>query len=399
MADDFDVLVIGGGLVGASFACAMAGSGRRIGLVEAALPATDPVPDQVERTTALAWGSRILFERWGLWPAIAGTAAPIRHLHVSQRGRFGVTRVDHADYGVDALGYVVPNHVLAGALYQRLADVDGVEVIAPARFQQLETGEHRVAVTLSEGDRSRQITTCLVVGADGAGSAVRAALGIGAEIRDYGQQAVVTSVCPGRPPGDTAYERFTPAGPIAILPRSATDVALVWTLPTDEAEQRCREDDGAFLAALQTAFGQRLGRFDGLGPRGAYPLKRVICPRPIAERALLVGSAGHHLHPAAAQGFNLALRDVTVLAGLLQTAADPGDAALLETWREARRADQHRVSNFTDGIVRLFSNRLPGLGLARGLGLTGLELLPGIKHDMARRSMGLAFASDVTTDA
>lgn len=394
MADHFDVLVIGGGLVGASFACAMAGSGRRIGLVEALLPSTEPSPGAVERTTALAWGSRALFERWGLWSAIAGEAAPIRHLHVSQQGRFGVTRVDHADYGVEALGYVLPNHALAGALYQRLGEDEAVSVIAPARFEYLEPGEDQITLTISEDGRPRTLTTRLVVGADGAGSAVRSALGIGADIRDYDQQAVVASVRASRPPGDTAYERFTPAGPIAILPRSPETAALVWTLPTDEAAQRCADDEEAFLGALQAAFGQRLGHFDQLGPRGAYPLKRVICPRPIAERALLVGSAGHHLHPAAAQGFNLALRDVTVLAGLLQSADDPGDAALLETWREARRADQQRVSGFTDGIVRLFSNRLPGLGLARGLGLTGLELLPGIKHDMARRSMGLAFAAD-----
>ncbi len=394
MADHFDVLVIGGGLVGASFACAMAGSGRRIGLVEVALPSTEPSPGAVERTTALAWGSRALFERWGLWSAIAGEAAPIRHLHVSQQGRFGVTRVDHADYGVEALGYVLPNHALAGALYQRLGEGEAVSVIAPARFEHLEPGEEQVTLTISEDGRPRTLTTRLVVGADGAGSAVRSALGVGADIRDYGQQAVVASVRASRPLGDTAYERFTPAGPIAILPRSPETAALVWTLPTDEAAQRCADDEDAFLAALQAAFGQRLGHFDQLGPRGAYPLKRVICPRPIAERALLVGSAGHHLHPAAAQGFNLALRDVTVLAGMLQSADDPGDAALLETWREARRADQQRVSGFTDGIVRLFSNRLPGLGLARGLGLTGLELLPGIKHDMARRSMGLAFAAD-----
>ncbi|MEQ9416219.1 MAG: FAD-dependent monooxygenase [Salinisphaeraceae bacterium] len=394
MADHFDVLVIGGGLVGASFACAMAGSGRRIGLVEAVLPSTEPSPGEVERTTALAWGSRALFERWGLWSAIAGEAAPIRHLHVSQQGRFGVTRVDHADYGVEALGYVLPNHALAGTLYQRLGKDEAVSVIAPARFERLETGGDQVTLTINEDGHPRALTTRLVVGADGAGSAVRSALGIGADIRDYGQQAVVASVRASRPPGDTAYERFAPDGPIAILPRSPETAALVWTLPTDEAAPRCADDEGAVLGALQAAFGQRLGHFDQLGPRGAYPLKRVICPRPIAERALLVGSAGHHLHPAAAQGFNLALRDVTVLAGLLQSADDPGDAALLETWREARRADQQRVSGFTDGIVRLFSNRLPGLGLARGLGLTGLELLPGIKHDMARRSMGLAFAAD-----
>ncbi|CAN0247921.1 unnamed protein product, partial [Chrysoparadoxa australica] len=191
MADHFDVLVIGGGLVGASFACAMAGSGRRIGLVEALLPSTEPSPGAAERTTALAWGSRALFERWGLWSAIAGEAAPIRHLHVSQQSRFGVTRGDHADYGVEALGYVLPNHALAGALYQRLGEDEAVSVIAPARFERLEPGEEQVTLTISEDGRPRTLTTRLVVGADGAGSAVRSARGIGAGFRDYGQPEVV----------------------------------------------------------------------------------------------------------------------------------------------------------------------------------------------------------------
>lgn len=392
MRSDFDVLVIGGGLVGASLACALAGSGRRIGLVEAVPFAAPEQPSFDERTTAIAWGSRRLLERWGLWADMADEAAPIRRLKVSQAGHFGVTRVDRADYGVDALGYVLPNRVLGRALFRRLEALDSVELLTPVRFEALarrEDGTAEVTVR-DEHDAEHSLRAALVVGADGARSRVREALGIGAEVRDYGQGAVVSTIRPGRAHADTAFERFLPDGPLAVLPRTAESCAVVWTLPTEIAEARRDQPADAFLADLQAAFGYRLGPLADVGERFAYPLKRVIASRTVAERAVLVGNAGHNLHPAAAQGFNLALRDVAVLADAIGGEGDPGEPERLRAWAEARRPDQHRVTLFTDRIVRLFSNRVPGLGAARAAGLIGLELKPEIKHDMARRSMGLA---------
>lgn len=390
---DFDVLVIGGGLVGASFACAMAGSGRRIGLVEAVPFAAPDQPSFDERTTAIAWGSRRLFEGWGLWSALAGEAAPIRHLNVSQRGRFGTTRVHHDDYGVDALGYVIPNRVLGGALFERIETLDDVELLTPVWFEGLEHEDDAIAVTVRDGDdQQRTLRARLVVGADGARSRVRDALGIGVTIDDYEQSAIVTTVAPGRPHDDTAFERFLPSGPLAVLPRTRESCAVVWALPTEEARLRLQQDVEVFLRHLQAAFGYRLGELADVGERLSYPLKRVVCSRAATRRAVLVGNAGHNLHPAAAQGFNLALRDVALLAQTIRATDDPGDPDHLNTWREARLPDQRRVTDFTDRIVRLFSNRIPGLGVARGLGLVGLELVPGIKADMARRSMGLAMA-------
>lgn len=392
---DFDVLVIGGGMAGASFACAMAQTGLRLGVVEAVPFSAPGQPSYDERTTALSWGTRELFAGLGLWNALADEAAAIRHLHVSERGRFGVTRVSHADYNVDALGYVLPNRVLGRVLYQRLEGIDNLEIISPAQFTGLSQESNCIAVDIKPADGPvKTLRTRLLVGADGARSPVRDALGISAQVYDYEQKAIVTTVSPERPHNGTAFERFCPGGPIAVLPRGGGYCAVVWTQPASRADALCELPASEFLPLLQDQFGFRLGQFSDVGERFSYPLLRLVCTNPTAPRALLVGNAGHNLHPAAAQGFNLAMRDIIVLAQLLaeavETGADPGNPELTRRWHEARRADQRRVADFTDRIVRLFSNPLPLLGVARSLGLLGLELLPDIKHDMARRSMGFA---------
>lgn len=399
---DYDIAVVGGGLAGASLACALADSGLSIALIEAVGFDARADANMQARTTALAWGTRALFEQLGLWDDMAVDAAPIKRLHVSQRKHFGSVRVNAADYDLPALGYVLPNLTMIGALRARLEQLPDVDVIAPARFESLAYTEDgcRIALTCARGDgETRELRTRLLVGADGARSSVRGALGIGAYIDDYEQRAIVTIVEPERAHAGCAYERFTPDGPIALLPRTRATCAAVWTLPSARAEQLCETDEASFIDAMQDAFGQRLGALTAAGPRGSYPLARVLCERAATRRAVLIGNAGHALHPAAAQGFNLAIRDALVLAVMLRERLDmspdfdPGDADLLEGWAEARRPDQHRVANFTDTIVRLFSNRVPGLDHARGAGLFGLSLLPAIRDDMARRSMGLALVS------
>lgn len=388
----FDIAVVGGGPVGATLACALSDTGLSVALIEAVPFDAEPGPGMRARTTAIAWGTRTLFEQMDLWRDMASAAAPIEHLHVSQRGHFGTVRVHAAEYAVPALGYVLPNLAMMEALRVRMADLSQVEVIAPARFVGLQQEAGHVVLDLARDNGNRRIRTRLLVGADGARSSVREALGIRARSDDYGQSAVVTSVQPEYPHEATAHERFTPDGPIALLPRDAQSCAVVWTLPTARAERVCNLDDAAFTDALQQAFGMRLGALQSAGSRGAFALHRVLADSAVGPRAALIGNAAHALHPAAAQGFNLSVRDVLLLAAMLrERGGDPGDADLLDTWAQARRPDQHRVANFTDRIVRIFSNRVPGLGCARSAGLVGLSLLPGIRHDMARRSMGLGF--------
>jgi 2-octaprenyl-6-methoxyphenol hydroxylase len=401
MSRDYDIAVVGGGLAGATFACALADTGLSIALVEAVAFDAPADENMKARTTAIAAGTRAMFEELDLWADMAHDAAPIKRLHVSQRGRFGSVRVNAADYDLSALGYVLHNVTMIEVLRARLAQMPQVDVIAPARFESLtrDAAGERIELTCASKDgASELLRTRLLVGADGANSSVRSALGIGAHIDDYHQRAIVTFVEPERAHGGCAYERFTPDGPVALLPCTRASCAAVWTLPSERAEQMCAVGEDEFIDGLQAAFGQRLGALKLAGPRGSYPLARVLCDRAAVDRAVLIGNAGHALHPAAAQGFNLAIRDALLLAAMLRerlaadSAFDPGDADLLSGWAEARRPDQHRVANFTDTIVRLFSNRIPMLDHARGAGLFGLSLLPSIRDDMARRSMGLALA-------
>lgn len=402
MSAEYDIAVVGGGLAGASLACALSDSGLRIALIEA-VAFDAPADDNMKaRTTALAWGTRAMFDALGLWSAMAEDAAAIERLHVSQAGHFGRVTVEAAEYDLPALGYVVPNLTMISALRERLAGMGHVDMIAPAAFESLAyQGEDAVELTLAEGEHKRTLTTRLVIGADGTHSKVRSALGIGATVDDYGQSAIITKARTERALAGCAYERFTPEGPVALLPFVHDTAAVVWTVPTDEARRLLGLGDEDFTAELQAQFGNRLGRLELAGPRGAYPLARVLCDRAWSHRAALIGNAGHALHPAAAQGFNLAIRDALGLAASLRehqqldgAAFDPGHADHLAAWAESRRPDQHRVANFTDRIVRLFSNRVPGLGHARGAGLFGLSLAPGVRGGMARRSMGLALLDD-----
>lgn len=402
MSIDYDIAVVGGGLAGASLASALADSGLSIALIEAVALDAPADENMKARTTALAWGTRAMFDELGLWAAMAEDATAIERLHVSQAGHFGRVTVDAADYDLPALGYVVPNLTLIDAMRERLAGMDHVDTIAPAVFESLAyQADDAVELTLSDGDTRRTLSARLVIGADGADSRVRAALGIGAVADDYQQSAIVTQVRTERALAGCAYERFTPDGPVALLPCVHDTAAVVWTVPREQALRLQTLDDAAFAPELQARFGQRLGQLTLAGPRGVYPLARVLCQRAVAQRAALIGNAGHALHPAAAQGFNLAIRDALALAANLREqqrldgdAFDPGAADRLAAWAESRRPDQHRVANFTDRIVRLFSSRLPGLGHARGAGLFGLSLAPGVRDGMARRSMGLALVDE-----
>lgn len=391
--------IIGGGMVGASLACALAALPLRVALVEA-VPFDDrDQPSYDERTTALSHGTRRIYTGLGLWQELAPFGCPIRHIHVSERGRFGVTRISAEQQGVPALGYVTPNRALGRVLNRRLAAAANLQLICPGRLQRLERGRDAVQLQVAGADgQMLRLVARLAVGADGARSAVRRALGLAIHKVNYDQSALITNVTPARPQPGTAFERFAGDRVVALLPVDEARYALVWSLPGEQLDEMLALSDADFCAALEADFGRRLGPFRRAGERHAYPLERVTVERDVTGRVVLIGNAAHSLHPVAGQGFNLGLRDVAMLADVLVDALavgeDVGAEAVLRRYSEARRADQRRVSRFTNDLIHLFRNPLPGLGAARGLGMLGLDLWPGAKRALARRTMG---ADDATS--
>ena len=383
-----DVLIVGGGLVGASLAIALDGLGLDVAQVEAAPPgALPPVFDQ--RNLSFADATVNALTALGIAQELRMPPGPIRRIHVSRAGDFGRVRLDAADYGRGAFGQVVVASDFGHALEARMGRLQGLARYRPARFVgSVDLGEVR-EVRIAEGDGERSVHARLLVGADGAASGVRAALGIGVDEHDYGQTLLVARVRASRAPDGTAWERFTEHGPTALLPRGDRHYGVVHGVARDEAEAAMALDEAGFLARIQSAFGWRAGRFLAAGARSAYPMVRTVARGTIAPRAALVGNAAQSMHPVGAQGFNLGLRDALTLAE--QVAAhrdDPGSEQALRGYAERRREDRERTLAFSDGLARLTANDAPLLRPLRGLGLMAVDRLPALQARLAGGAMG-----------
>ncbi len=385
----FDIIIIGGGLVGASLAILLRDSAYRIAVVEAFEHDSAAQPSYDDRTVALSYGSRLILDSMGVWPQLDGRVEPILSIHISDRGHLGVTRLRHTEEQVEALGYVAENRVLGEALYAQLQQQANVTLLCPARLQSVTNREDAVEAVIELDGASQTLRGKCLVAADGISSKVRECLCIGSSRKDYDQVAVITNVTPGQPHNHVAYERFTDEGPIAFLPLTNNRCSVVWTLPTDRADAIMQLDDAAFLQQLQQRFGYRLGRLQKTGVRQQYPLALVESTQLAQGRTVVVGNAAHALHPVAGQGFNLALRDIATLVDCFQLADDPGKASVLQAYQQQRERDTQRVYRFTDTLVKVFSNRFAPLAHARACGLMAVDLLPFVKHQLARQSMGL----------
>ena len=387
----YDVAIVGGGMVGATLAVALAPLKLRIALIEAIPHNAAAQPSFDERTTALSNGSRRILETIGVWPALNEFATPIAKIHVSDQGRFGFARIDAREQGLGAMGYVVPNRALGSALWSRLASAE-IKVFCPAEVSLLSATAETVNIEIAAAGAKIGIDAKLIVAADGAQSVVRSAFGIAAEVRDYEQTAVITTVLPQRLHDNVAYERFTPEGPLALLPLDGGRCTLVLTLTKDAAQSALAWSDSEFLAEVQRRFGFRLGRFLKVGRRVPYPLSLTQSDRTSAPRCVIIGNAAQGLHPVAGMGFNLGLRDVASLAELIadsaRSGADPGSAKLLSEYDAWRSADRGGVIAFTDGLVRMFSNPLSSVARLRNLGLLAFDLLPPAKSALSRLSTG-----------
>jgi 2-octaprenyl-6-methoxyphenol hydroxylase len=386
----FDIAVVGGGLVGASVACALEPLGYSVLLIEQ-VPFRGPAqPSYDDRTLALSHSSCQILEGVQLWPGLEEFATPIREVIVTELGRPGRVVMRATDLGLDALGHVVEARAFGAAALQRLAALERLEIRCPASLAGIEAGEEWVRLSLQDERGLALVRARLVVAADGAASAVRQLLKIGAQTRDYDQTAVICNITPERPHQGRAFERMTASGPFAVLPHAGDRCGLVWTVRGDAAAGLLKLPEAEFMERAWQRFGPELGRFVKIGARSAYPLKLVRADADIERRTVILGNAAHAIHPVGAQGFNLGLRDVAVLAEILVDApgADPGAADLLQAYSDWRRPDQEQTIAWTDGMTRLFANPSPAAAWLRSAGLLVHAMVPPMRRRLASQAMG-----------
>ena len=393
MTDRHDVVIVGGGLVGASLAIALARQGVEVGLVEAAPAGQMPaVFDQ--RNLSFAAATVNALTALGVMQQLRTPTAPIRRIHISRQGDFGRVRLEAQDYGRSTFGQVVVARDFGEALEARLDGLSGLTRYRPARFVGFAPDEagHR-ALRIADAEGERTLHARLVVAADGTRSAVREALGIGVDEHDYGQTLFVARVRATQAPDGTAYERLGDDGPTALLPRGDRHWGVVHGVAREQAETVAALNDVAWLARLQRAVGWRIGRLVASGERSAYPIARVVAQRLVADRAVVLGNAAQTIHPIGAQGFNLGLRDALTLAEEIARGDDPGAASRLAAYAARRREDRERTLAFSDGLARLTANPSPLLKPVRSAGLVAMEAQPSLQAFLVGGAMG--FRGDV----
>ncbi|MXZ81514.1 MAG: 2-octaprenyl-6-methoxyphenyl hydroxylase [Gammaproteobacteria bacterium] len=399
-AAHYDIVIAGGGLCGASLACALVGSKKRVLVVEPVEIESDLQPTWDERTVALTYCSRNVFSALGVWERIERNGAqPILDIHVSSRGGFGQTHLSCNDAGTEALGYVVPVRELGAVLWETIRQSPEIELECPGSVVDADMEEECCRIGIDRPGGRIAVTAGLLVVADGGRSDLAGTLGIPVREEPYDQSAVLCIVGADRPHCGRAYERFTPNGPLALLPHridggspaaEACHFALVWTTRDSDLEERMSLDDAGFVDALQSAFGGRAGNFSGPSERKSYPLTRFRVDSPASGRAVLLGNAAHTVHPVAGQGFNLGLRDVACLAELIcESGFAPGSEEMAREYIRLRRRDAWMVESFTHSLIRVFSSPVGPVSAARNAGLVAIEHFPPAKRLLLRQTMGL----------
>lgn len=390
----YDIAIIGGGLVGASLACALAPLGLKVVLVEAVAFRAASQPSYDDRTLALSASSCQILKGLGIWPALEDNATPIREIHVREIDRPGRVIMQPSELGLDRFGHVVEARVFGAAVLDLLPGLDDLDVICPASVSALSVDEGHARIVYQTDGVQAELEAKLVVGADGANSFIRESLGIGSEQYDYGQTAVICNITPEQPHEGRAFECFTPTGPFAVMPHVAGRCGLIWCVASDQAEALLQLPEDEFLSQARARFGGTLGEFIKIGKRSSYPLRLVRANEDIRPRVVILGNAAHAIHPIGAQGFNLGLRDVAVLAEVLYDEMssgrerDPGAMAILKRYSDWRRPDQRGTIAYSDGLARMFANPSPLAAAARTAGLFAHALLPPLRRHLAVKAMG-----------
>jgi len=393
MNPEYDIVIAGGGPAGTGLACGLGGRGWRVALVEAAPVQAKQPPGFDDRGLALSLSSYRILDRTGVWSRLDGRAVPIKRIHVSDQGHFGFVRLAAEELHLPAMGYVVVAGDLGKALQDRLAGLENIDVLRPARVTGAGITGGRVSLSLHGPGGPSDISCRLLVAADGTDSPLRGMLGIRTSTRNYRQTAIVANVSMEKNHDYTAFERFTADGLLALLPVADRRCVSVFCMPTAQAEKLMAGTEDRYLQILQQVFGMRLGRLTRAGTRRSYPLRLVLAAEQYRERMVLLGNAAHTIHPNGAQGLNLALRDAAALAENLADAdsrrEDPGSRRLLERYQLDRMADQQQVIRFTDGLTDLFYNDNCVKTCLRNTAMQMLNLLPFARRHFMYRAMGI----------
>ncbi|MDF3055104.1 MAG: ubiH [Gammaproteobacteria bacterium] len=395
--DIFDILLVGGGIVGNVLSLALAGQPLRIGIIEAqSSPATSQAIQhhRDERAIALTNASVRLFQSLGVWDAIAPYATAIQQVHVSEAGRFGQVKLRASDTGYAFLGQVVSAHRLLEALRARVSQFSNITTLYETKLEQLERNKEGYTLKLHSLDQAQYLNTRLVVAADGTQSFTRKCLNIPIKSNDYHQHAIVATLQVSHPHNGVAYERFTTSGALGALPLLGDRYVVVWTIPSNQLEDLMALSAQDFCKKLQHLWGYKLGRILSIEKRQSFLLQSVFATQQTAPFALLIGNAAHTLHPVAAQGLNLSLKDVAVFAEMVSEAIanqqDPTRYALLETYAQSRKREQVLTSVLTNTLIHLFSYEIAPLVWGRNIGLSSFNLLPTLQRIFAKRAMGLS---------
>lgn len=396
------VIIVGGGMVGLSLALMLAKARIGVKLLEAVKypdytdAGTAPYHSSFDaRNTALSRRSVQIYQKLGLWDALQQYATPILEVHITEQGSFGKARLKADQEKVESFGQVIENAWLGRVLLTQVRQQPLIELIDGVQVKALTQDAEQVYIKAEQEGQELQLSSKLVIAADGRDSFCRQALGIGVDVHDYDQVAIVTTVQTSKPHRQVGFERFSPLGPLALLPLPGEyRRSVVWPVKKGTEHEWLGEDnDQHFLSALQQTYGDRAGKFEKTGKRFSYPLAQVLAHKQAAGRVILMGNAAHTLHPVAGQGFNLCLRDADVLLRFLTeqlaVSADLGEPKLLKAYEQARLTDQQRVIKFCDSVVRGFSNQNPFLRVLRNTGLIAFDVIPGVKPLVANYAMGL----------
>ena len=392
MQNRFDIAIVGAGAVGGSLACGLSELGFSVALIEKTATGADCQPVFDERHFGLSHSTMVALHGLGLWSAMSEEAIAVSRIHVSSRGHFGSVMMDARDEGLPSLGHVVPARTIGRVLHEAISERDNIEMIAPATVISASTTQEAAILELEADGLTRTIMADLLVGADGADSQIRRLFHIGQKRREYNQSALIANLDVQAPDTGLAYERFIEDGAIALLPRPGAGYAVVCAVSNSGADRLMTLNHTEFGAYIQENFGSHISRVTTVGKRSRFPLALVRSRQAVRNRLVLIGNAAHYIHPVAAQGFNLSMRDIAALLETLDKARTrglhPGTLSVLQEYADWRKQDERTMVAFTDGLIRIFMNPLLPSALLRQQGLLALRYLPGLRSLFARAVTG-----------